>query len=438
MSEKDAIIPIIKMSEVNEKISIYSGEMTIENEEGCKIKLVGEISLDWVPQPCISFVGESLDKDASNLNLLEEEVTLTTSYGSQYIVLLTNIISGSKTKNKIAGFVIKELDREPQQINSLYFSVVNFVNFHGDSIKQNGFLYRGRMTFEYGNYIITFDKLPNYESNYKELKQNGGFIITHVGSINHRDGNSFEYEEIRDLLTGLTYLLSFARGSHVGICSIHGYLEKELKLSKYQTPLINSWKEQQNWFPRISSDRILEDLYPALIDKMRDPLWEKVLKQVFTWYFDSHTSTYTETKIISVQVALEMLAWTFLVEENEIIEEAYYVNKLRASDKIRRLLDELSIPRESLDISRFNSLNEDYDDGAHLLTDVRNKIIHPKRVTIQEDELHQSMYLVSNLGRKYLELCILKILGYEGVYQNLLNGSQWIGENLEQVPWSDQ
>lgn len=437
MNEKDVIIPIIKMSEVNEKIPIYSGKMTIENEEDCKIKLDGEIFLEWLPQPRISFVGESDDKESSNLKQFEEGIILTTSHGSQYIASLTNIISGTRTKNKIAGLITNELKREAQQIDNLYFSVVNFVNFHGDSIKQNKFLYRGRMTFEYGTYIITLDKLPNYESNYEELKKNGGFIITHVGSIEHRNGNSFNYEDVSGLLTSFTYLLSFARGSHVGICSIHGYLEKELKLSKYQTPLINSWKEQQNWFPRISSDRILEDLYPALIEKMRDPLWEKVLKRAFTWYFDSHTSTYTETKIISVQVALEMLAWTFLVEEKEIIKENDY-KKLRASDKIRELLSELSIPTEIPDTSRFNSLNELYDDGAHLLTDVRNKIIHPKKVTNQEEKLYQYMYLVSNLGRKYLELSILKILGYEGVYQNLLSESQWIGENLEQVPWSDQ
>lgn len=34
-------------------------------------------------------------------------------------------------------------------------------------------------------------------------------------------------------------------------------------------------------------------------------------------------------------------------------------------------------------------------------------------------------------------ISIFKNLGYKGVYQNLLNKPHWIGENLEQVLWSE-
>jgi hypothetical protein len=439
MELENAIQSPVLMKEVNQKIEIYNGEYTLELDD-IKIVLFGHISLNWLPEPRIEYQGKvvndsKLFKDSSLMTTARKaKVILRTPNGYKCKVMINKV--NFTYDYSISGVVLESIEKQLDgKMNRLYFSVVNFVNNFGYGIKHEKTIYSGRMYFEYNDFKITFDKLPNYEEKYEALNETGGYIITHAGVIENTKGKSFDYKEVESLLETLSWLLSFASGRQVGICSIHGYNEENLVLEKYETPIIAKWKNNTNWFPKISNDNGLETIYPILVEKLNDDLWGKVLKRVFTWYFDSMNSTYIENKIVAVQIALEMLAWTFIVEENEIIDKDVF-DKLRASDKLRLMLYEFSIPREIPDIEEFNIFKSSYKDGAHLFTDFRNRIVHSKKVKQKDDEIPSlTKYYILQLGRQYLELSILRILGYQGKYHNLLSKKEWLAETLEYVPW---
>ncbi|MBU8729142.1 hypothetical protein KM915_03610 [Cytobacillus oceanisediminis] len=434
----DAVInPVFSMEEVNQPIKIYNGDFTLEIEDD-KFTLHGDISLKWLPEPKISFTGKIISGDEyfESSKVRKSKIKITTPNGYKGFVMINQI--NHMYDYKVTGVVLDSIQRLNEGMNSLYFSVVNFVDNLGDGIVQEKRHYLGRLNFKYGDYIITFDKLPNYSEYYDALNDTGGYIITHVGVLKNSNGEFFRIEEVENLLECLSWLLSFASGRQVAICSLHGFDNNdELVFERYQTPIISKWKNIQNWFPR-NKGNALESIYPMLVKKMNDDLWATVLKRVFTWYFDSNNSTYIENKIVAVQIALEMLAWTFIVEENEIIDSKIFDSKLRASDKLRLLLYELSIPKELPDIEDFKMLKSSYKDGAHLFTDFRNDIVHSKKTNKKEEKIPKlTKHFILQLGKQYLELSVLRILSYKGEYHNLLSKKDWIGETVEHVPWNN-
>ena len=77
-------------------------------------------------------------------------------------------------------------------------------------------------------------------------------------------------------------------------------------------------------------------------------------------------------------------------------------------------------------------------DCAGCITAIRNRITHPKRkgksttILKYSPEERTEAY---NLSKWYLELCLLRLFGYNGVYANRLYKSRWEGD-YDQVPWA--
>ncbi|WP_338651443.1 hypothetical protein [Lysinibacillus sp. Y5S-8] len=44
----------------------------------------------------------------------------------------------------------------------------------------------------------------------------------------------------------------------------------------------------------------LPKIFPIFVDRINDELWEKVLKNIISWYFDAMSSKYLETKIVAL------------------------------------------------------------------------------------------------------------------------------------------
>ncbi|MCP8970802.1 hypothetical protein [Ectobacillus ponti] len=408
-------------------------------QEDKKFYVNGRVYLNWLPAPSINFEAEMVDDvniDMVINKILGGSYRLTTRDGYSCSVMVTNIKYGDKFA--VTGIVLNFIERPGSETHQLVFSVVNFINDFGSPIQHERTMYLGRSWFKYGAFRIVLDKQPDYKTKYDELTKTGGYAITHAGMIEHIEGELFSYDEVADLLESLMWLLSFASGRKVGICSVHGYIGEELVLERYQAPIIFKWKKVNNWFPKTDPDSYLQlqNVYPSLVKQLKDDLWGDVLKRTLSWYFDSNDARYVENKIVAVQIALETLAWTFLVEEHEIVARSVFDKKLRASDKLVRLLHELSIPQVLPDTGTFAAAQKFYENGPHLLTDFRNEIVHPsKKAKKNGQTIAVPKHRVLELGKQYLELSILRILNYKGKYQNLLKEVQMVGETVENVPW---
>jgi hypothetical protein len=168
-----------------------------------------------------------------------------------------------------------------------------------------------------------------------------------------------------------------------------------------------------------------------------DPEWSKILKQIIYNYVEAnHIATSLECAIILLQSSLELLAYEILVEKNRVLSQTKF-ERSSSGERIKLLFDQLKIP---LDISEhLGVLHETAKDKEWLTTDaitqIRNSIVHPTRKNrMKLNEHSQEAYEVIRLCKWSLELCVLKLCNYNGVYTNRLKRTQYQGD-VDSVPW---
>jgi hypothetical protein len=428
--------PFLKY-EVNESITIYEGDFSLSDGEDVLL-VNGIVKIDFMPKPNIVFSGIIFTEKGKRFRLYNQmfekkNIVIQISGMMESPVMITHHSIGND-RDQIAGIVTNSyLETEAQFISKMTFCIVNFLDFLGNGIEHGSLRYRGRTKFSFEQWEIIIDKRYDYSKKNKDvigqLERSRGYCITHIGSIQRKDNQTFWVEEVENCIKGINWFLSFAAGRFVGICVLEGFNEDNKEWSKYQAPSISAWNKPITWLPKLDSES-LESLFPLVLEKHKDPLWNKVLWEVSSWYIDSQSETFIEKKVVSVQVALETLAWVYLIEEGNSDISRTRFNKVNAAKNMGDLLQELSI--DSAIPDQLAEFREYYDDGPHLFATFRNDIVHPSRKPKFKET--KAKFQILNLGIWYLEMAILGILGYQGKYANRLKFPMWEGE-YEYVPW---
>ena len=435
--EKIALDSPFLQYEVNEPITFYEGDFSLSDGE--EVLLVnGIVKINFMPKPNIVFSGMILTEEGKRFRLYNQmfdkkNIVLQISGMMESPVVITHHSIGND-REQIEGIVTNSyLETEAQCISKMTFCIVNFLDFLGSGVKHGKLGYRGRTKFSFEQWEIIIDKRYDYSKKNKDifgqLKISAGYSITHIGCIQRTDQTPFLPGDVEHILKSVQWLLSFAAGRFVGICVLEGFNEGYHVWNKYQAPAFSNWYKPITWFPKQDSES-LEVLFPLVLKKQEDPLWNKVLWEVLWWYIDSQSETFVEKKIVSVQVALESLSWVYLVEDGNVFSKTKYDAIHSAAQKIKYLLRELSI-----DCTIPDSLNDYislYDDGTSLFATFRNDIVHPSRKPKFKET--KTKFKILNLGIWYLEMVILGILGYSGKYANRLKMPLWEGQ-YEFVPW---
>jgi hypothetical protein len=148
-------------------------------------------------------------------------------------------------------------------------------------------------------------------------------------------------------------------------------------------------------------------------------------------YAESGMTSFGETAIMLIQSALESLAYMQAEKSlDEIIFKCF--DKERAENKIRWMLNELhistNIPPEASELQEYLS-GKDLAiplDGVKAITYFRNGIIHGNMKFLSRtfgtpadlSPTEKAMEKAIILGRMYIELAILHMLNYNGMYTN--------------------
>ena len=128
------------------------------------------------------------------------------------------------------------------------------------------------------------------------------------------------------------------------------------------------------------------------------------------------------------------------------------LDKKSAAESIRLLFSSLQIPiiippsaeTSSLSLNEINKMlitDSKLLDFVGCITAIRNRITHPQK---KKDSKTILQYLpeerieACRLSIWYLELCLLRLFGYEGIYRSRLYKSllTWEGDNYKKVPWA--
>jgi hypothetical protein len=240
-----------------------------------------------------------------------------------------------------------------------------------------------------------------------------------------------------DALQRVQQFLSFARGAWTGVALPMGLDEGgEVCWRDFRNGLLDRWVGRISWADRHNM-QVLRPAYSGFASKWADKYWRPVLQRAIYWYLRSNNSSAgVDGCIILTQAALEYLAWSYLVETDKSLSDRGF-ERLPAADRLRLLLSSLEIPLEiphTLQTLAAACRGLGWD-GPRAFTELRNDLVHPARKKRPLGPGRPPYYEVWSLGQWYVELVLLRLMDFTGVYHERVGPARWMGEVVP-VPWA--
>lgn len=425
----DALLPKIQLSAANETISIYKGKFDLITKDKV-IEVNGEITFEWRPEARIVFKGAS----ATALYLTNQAVEkiqipgLDLEHGELRIV---NVESNQMNGVISAPFVIKYTE---ETVDCFYFELPNFKETFGENVKkinsEGRFFSRARIEWEDKDYLIILDKLFDFENIYKQLKNEGGYALTHTGKIIPKSAN-LSHQQAKVLAEKLGLFLSFIKGRRSYPCFLQGFKDDKLCWIDYSAFHVDRHKDADSWLPQTDYSGIPGSWegFRKLTDNEDD---YQCVDFLLHWYFEANNNSgFVEGSIVLLQNAFELL-YNWQVKEQ----------KLDADKKIRKLLEQAQLPLGfhkdySEMVQDLKSKKIQFNDFPKLFTLVRNAIVHSDKNKRTQLSKYTGLYrfYVKQIGLYHIELLLLHLFGYSGKVATRLPLKRYSGGNEEIVPW---
>jgi hypothetical protein len=151
---------------------------------------------------------------------------------------------------------------------------------------------------------------------------------------------------------------------------------------------------------------------------------------------------FVEQRIMMGAAGLEHLMWQTLVLEGGMSEGQYRGQE--AHEKLRHLLTNAQIttdidagllPVTAMFAAEQQQRQGKVLDGPDVVTQIRNRLAHPRGAQDRLYQLEGLMAEVWCLTSHHLVLLVLHSLGYQGSYRDLRETGGWAGD-VGDVPWS--
>jgi hypothetical protein len=436
------IRPIYVSDRPNAPIKLGQSPIEITSQDQT-IRGAGEAVLHFQPRSRLIISAQSLHGSASAVFQLGPEDWVTLRYGSHVKPIkafIVRIAFSSGRGNEIEflpspQFMVGMQRRK--RLQSMTFHVVNFLNFFGatDIIhrpKPGASQRLGRVVLAYDGWEIEIQALPSTSAIVEQLKKEGGHAITHVGSLRRSDGKTFLRSAVELIMKDLHLFLSFAHGAWTAPTLSVGFdAQGNTVVEEWGLPLSMPWESPRAWFD-VHNGQTLAALYPGFMKLLRDPKLGRAVSSALYWYLRSNRGgdgAGVDSGVILSQAALETLTEAYLDSRKiSLLPEARAADRLREAFRDLRL--PLAIPRDCSGVYAARR-KKVWRDIPEAITKVRNELIHPhRRLRI---DLHNVVSDTWNLAQWCVELAVLRLSDYNGVYGNRIRG-RWVGQ-VEQVPW---
>lgn len=400
---------------------------------------VAGIELRWLPAPRVEIVArfddsgpfwlsESMDIDEPDLVCTFPEWGSTT----RLRIRRTQLSGVATVTGELRDFGIAPAAADVEYVA---FHLANFPALHAVDVATDGREYiRPKLDLRSEPWLIELEPQPHLYGLEEQLREVGGYAITHHGKLRRTDGNLISRAAAEEALTWLGDLFSFAVGRRVSPLLARGYRGETAVWQEMRVRILEPWRGGLIWLDRQHGES-LEEVFPGYARLSQDPEWSRPLQSAVYWFVNANVAAAgIDTAIVLAQAALELIAWTKLVRESGALSAEGF-EKLTAADKIRLALSSagipLGIPDTLKELSKLaRELN--WHDGPAAVAVQRNSIVHPN--------LERRMKLIGALpdvwllSQWYIELLLLRQMGFRGVYSSRLT-SRWVGQ-VERVPWA--
>jgi len=433
-----AITPIYVTPTVNAPVELYDGAVTLR-KNGVKYTGTGSVRIAWVPSPRIRFDAK-LDTQFVDL-MGDVTVEFTDKWGGE---LINADVTGSSLNFQgrplpVSGGISQWKYRFGEQIEKIIFHVPNFVGFRGELFRHDGGVTAGRSQMRFGEWDVVLQSIPD-APRAGDLKDPAGFGLTHVGRLERADAEPFCFRDAEEALNGLYWMLAFCNGRKTGPLMSIGLHGDEQVSHHWICGTVTAFRDVRGWFPEHELGT-LSELCRGFAAKWESETWREVIKSAIYWFSLANApGTAIENGIVAAHIAFEAVGWTLLTEDLRALSEKGY-RQLDAHDKLRLLLNAFHIPFDipaSLTHLLAAAKKFNWDNGPVAIAAIRNCHVHssPKnRETLRRATIDAEVEAWV-LCLHYLELILLALCNYSGLYESRLTTDGYKGANLQAVPWA--
>lgn len=327
------------------------------------------------------------------------------------------------------------LMKTKEPLNSVAVRVVNFSNFISseyDTLKhvQNGKSLSSTVPTIHLNvekWAIKVTTVPKLNEILEDIRKSDGNVVTHTCNVSRSDNSTFSIHTVRDLLHKLRLFLSFARGRFCGLTDIVGRNGSgETIWRELGCPKVDPWNDTQSWFDVVQGP-ILAVVFPGFYKCMsKVPIGNRIELGLHWYLLANRGIGFLEPDLVLAQTALELLSCVILKKNKK--------NHEKTGEFIRSALDKLPVSVEVPNDLQFMydfANKQKFEHGPHALTEIRNDMVHCQ--TNHDGIPTRLLFDAKMLSLWYVELMLLKLSGYNGMYSNRIT-RDWVGE-VETVPW---
>ena len=329
-----------------------------------------------------------------------------------------------------------------EPLRSVQFGLINFPDFLKQGSVESYISDDGRKGYRVSNavqlsappWLVEIKAVDNLRQERNSLSQRQGFGLTHRGRIKRSDGKSFSKDSVQSMIEALTLFCSFARGVYCGLTLLKGTNQAgEPAWERWGVTNVEPWKGYRSWFD-IRSGRILEDVFPGFWAQYQGLQRDDRTRVALEWYLESNAQKALHSSIVLSQAALERLSFQ-QVGKRLTARQMGRKDRETEGEWIARALSkagvDCTIPPSYTALEQLRKANG-FHHGPHTIVEIRNDLIHQEMSygILSVDVYRQA----KELGLWYVEMLLLKLFDYNGMYANRLT-QQWHGE-VEPVPWA--
>jgi hypothetical protein len=241
------------------------------------------------------------------------------------------------------------------------------------------------------------------------------------------------------VLTGQLFdILSFVVGTETAVAAVVGLdSADQVVWAEWGAPRTGATGSQLRWCPK----RLVSDAIPALAKGFTvlaaDPGLEACLDRAIGLWLAANGSGVMDVRVPMACSGLDLLGWAILQHQQWLTADG--LGKLSVAARTRLLMHWAGVPVElpahftalPARLRSFSLLGS----GPEMVFEIRNRVVHPpKKLNDPEWPNSEELLEAWQLATWYLELTILRVLGYSGEYSTRLQLRGWEGAT-EPVPW---
>lgn len=429
----------VEMQLPNAPLLIFKGDFQLFVFEKF-IKVNGSLFFIW--QPSLGVRLECTINQSESIGIhdfmLVEDFEIIIDKETSFKAFISRVTSNSNVLEAVI-YEMPVFGNKSIPVDTIKFSIPNLKRIHGDAVRRE--LVSGQ-TNTSSRIVLTnkkFEFILDMRHGYKELseilKKEGGHLPLYNGQLKKiKKNSSISYVEIDNQIRCLNCFLTFLNGRRVGAMLFKGEHENNNVWTDYRYYATENYQSTFSWSGPFIKSEIIGQLWKDFCEIWNDKENNQFLILAIKWYSEANMNEVSaDTRLIMAQSTLELIYNWWIIEKEKLISEDDAKN-LKAANKIKLVLSHLNlsyaIPNEYSELKNLMKL-VNLNDGPNMIVYVRNCLVH------SNSKKRQDVFNISPMARAevvflanwYIELSLLKILNYNGLYQRRTIGNEY-------VPWA--